>query len=148
LRIIALGQRAAGDDGVGVAVLEALRALAPPELELHEISADLDVMGLLQTAQPVLLLDGLVGGVPGAVRVLSLEQLCAVSPSLVSTQGFGLLEAITLARELEPARTSPNIRAVTVGIARPDAPRDGLTAEVAAAVPRAAEIVLDLARDN
>jgi hydrogenase maturation protease len=148
LRVIAMGQRAAGDDGVGAAVLEALRALARPELELHEISADLDVMDLLETPQPVLLLDGLVGGVPGAVRVLSLEQLGAVAPSLVSTQGFGLLEAITLARELEPARTSPSIRAVTVGIARPDAPTPGLTPEVAAAVPRAAEIVLDLARDD
>ena len=49
-RIIALGQAAAGDDGVGLAVLERLRAEGvPPDVELVRAPEDFALVHLLET---------------------------------------------------------------------------------------------------
>jgi hydrogenase maturation protease len=146
-RVIALGQAAAGDDGVGFAVLEELRRRTlPAEMELvraHEASA---LAPLLETRATVVLVDAVVGARPGEVLQLDGDDLASRGLQSVSSHGIGVAAIIELARLLAPSRVGPRVRIVAVAIARPDHFRVGLSPIVAAAVPRAADMVLELAR--
>ncbi len=135
-RVIALGQSAAGDDGVGLAVLDALRGTA--EVELVHAAEDSALVSLLATPVPVVLVDAVVGGRPGEVVELEAEELAASGVRPVSTHGLGVGRAIALARVLTPEAVSPAIRIVGITIARPARYAQRLSPEVAAAVPRAA----------
>ena len=62
-RIIALGQAAAGDDGVGLAVLERLRAEGvPPDVELVRAPEDFALVHLLETRADRMMMTTTVGG--------------------------------------------------------------------------------------
>ena len=144
-RIIALGQGAAGDDGVGLAVLEWLRARpVPAGVELVRAAEDVALVGLLETRAPVVLIDAVLGTPAGQVLALAPEELAAGPALAVSTHGMGIATAIELARVLAPAGVSPSIRVVGVTIARPRRYEQRLSPAVAAAVPRAGERVLAL----
>jgi hydrogenase maturation protease len=62
--------------------------------------------------------------------------------STMSTHGLGVAQAVALARLLSPAAVSPSIHLIGVSISRPERFRQGLSPEVAAAVPLAAELAL------
>ncbi|XXT21311.1 hydrogenase maturation protease [Sorangium sp. So ce429] len=159
-RVIGLGQRAAGDDAAGLAVLEALRRRGPPSgAELVEARDASALVSLLQTPAEVVIVDAVLASPPGEVLDLSPSDLAAGAPVPVSTHGLGVGQAIELARLAAPDRLSPDIRIVGVSIGRPG-PRGpgrrapsgdpeprasdelGLSPEVAAAVPRAVARVL------
>lgn len=143
-RIIAMGQDAAGDDGVGLAVLEWLRARGVPDgVELVCAAEDAALVGLLETLAPVVLVDAVLGSPAGKVLDLAPEELAAALRPL-STHGMGVAQAIELARVLTPTAVSPSIRVVGVTIARPERYERRLSPEVAAAVPRAGTRVLAL----
>ncbi|KYF79831.1 hydrogenase expression/formation protein hupD [Sorangium cellulosum] len=146
-RIIGLGQRAAGDDAAGLAVLEALRRRAPPAgAELVEARDASALVSLLQTPAKVVIVDAVLASPPGEVLDLSPSDLAAGAPVPVSTHGLGVGQAIELARLAAPDRLSPDIRIVGVSIGRPRRPRAsdelGLSPEVTEAVPRAVARVL------
>jgi len=144
-RIIALGQNAAGDDGVGLAVLAWLRTRPLPEgVELIGAAEDVALMELLETHVPVVLVDAVLGTPAGEVLAFAPEDLVAGPALAVSTHGMGVAKAIELARVLAPATVSPSIRVVAVTIARPRRYEQGLSPAVAAAVPSAGERVLAL----
>ena len=144
-RVIALGQAAAGDDGVGFAVLEALRQRGTPEgVELLQAADASAIISLLETSAPVVLVDAALGPPPGDVLELSPDELSDQGLHPVSSHGMGLAQAVELAAVLAPERVSRSIRVVAVAIARPDRYRHGLSPAIAAAVPRAAERVLAL----
>lgn len=144
-RVIGLGQSAAGDDGVGVAVVHALREHGPPSgVEVHHLSDPSALATLFDANVPVVIVDAVLGSPPGEVVELTPEDLAARAPLRVSSHGLGIAEAIGLARVLDAGVDLPLIRVVAVTIARPAGYQDGLSAEVAAAVPRAAARVLDL----
>jgi hydrogenase maturation protease len=137
-RVIALGQAAAGDDGVGLAVLEALRReRLPPDVELLHAAEDSALVTLLATPAPVVLVDAVLGGLPGEVIELVPEELDASGFRPVSTHGLGAARAIALARTLAPDAVSPAIRIVGITIALPARYVQVLSPAVAAAVPRA-----------
>jgi len=143
-RVIALGQSAAGDDGVGPAVLEELRLCGAGEgVELRLAAEDAALVALLDTDTPVIVVDAVLGEPVGEVLLLSVEDLDARGASL-STHGLGAARAIGLARALRPADVGPPIRIVAVTIARPRRHQVGLSAAVAAAVPLAAARVREL----
>lgn len=143
-RVIGIGQRNAGDDGAGLAVVRALREMGPaPGVELFEVAEAVALVPLLETDQPVVLVDAAVTGPrPGSVLDLTPEQLATTGVTPASSHGLGVGEAIELARILFPETLSPRISVVGIAIARPDGYRQGLSAEVLAAIPAAIEAVL------
>jgi hydrogenase maturation protease len=144
-RVIALGQAAAGDDGVGLAVLERLRERGTPEgVELVRAPDDSALVTLLETPAAVVMLDAILGTPPGEVLELSPAELAHRTARALSTHGMGVPEAVALARVLAPDAVSPSIRVVAVTIEKPAHYAPQLSAAVAAAVPRAVERVLAL----
>ncbi len=144
-RVIALGQPAAGDDSVGLVVLEHLRRGGVPDrVELLHAAEDGALITLLETPCPVVLVDAVRCGTPGEVLELSPEELETGGLRPVSTHGLGASQAIALARAVAPATVSPTIRIVGITIAPPARYVQGLSAAVAAAVPRAAARVRTL----
>jgi hydrogenase maturation protease len=144
-RIIGLGQAAAGDDGVGLAVLEWLREHGVPDgVELVRAAEDSALIPLLQTPAAVVLVDAVLGTPPGETCELTPEQLASGALRSLSTHGMGVRQALQLAQILAPDAALPSIRIVAVTISRPLRYEQRLSPAVAAAVPRAAERVLAL----
>lgn len=142
-RVIGLGQAAAGDDQVGLAVIEHLRGTGASEaVELLAAAEPSALLPLLETAAPVVLVDAVLAAPAGEVLMLAPEELEQRGLSTMSTHGLGVAQAVALARLLSPAAVSPSIHIVAVSICRPERFQQGLSPEVAAAVPRAAEHVL------
>ena len=139
-RVIGLGRRTAGDDGVGLAILDRLRARAQAGVELVEVAEPCALIPQLACAGPVVIVDAVVtGGAAGELVVLDAAALPHHLRS-VSTHGLGLAQALAIARvAVEPAAS---ITVVGVTVAPLIAREHGLSAEVAAAVPRAALVVL------
>ena len=144
VRIIALGQRAAGDDGVGLVVIDRLRAVGVPDgAVLHEIAEATAMIPLLETRDPVVVIDAIVGPpCVGELFSLSPEHFAARGLAAYSTHGVGAIEAIELARALSGDRVSPSIRIVGIVIDRPMSYRQQLSPAVARAVPGAVASIL------
>jgi len=157
-RIAAVGQRLAGDDGVGPAVLDYLRACGvPPGVTLHELREPSALWPLLDGGGPLVIVDAVVagpagGGGPevGRVLELGLEDLEARGLRSVSSHGLSVGEALalaTMAADTRGARrAAPRVRIVAVTIALPARAARTLSPAVAEAIPRAAERALALAR--
>jgi hydrogenase maturation protease len=144
-RVIGLGQRTAGDDGVGLAVLEALaRRGVPAGVELVQAAEESALVDLVETPLPVVLVDAVLGTPAGEVVTLAPEELESHRRGPVSTHGLGVPRALALARAVAGARVAPAIHVVGITIARAEPYGPGLSPAVAAAVPRAAERVLAL----
>lgn len=142
-RVIGLGQAAAGDDQVGLAVIEHLRGAGVSEgVELLAAAEPSALLPLLETAATVVLVDAVLAAPAGEVLVLAPEELEQRGLSTMSTHGLGVAQAVALARLLSAAAVSPSIHVVGVSISRPERFQQGLSPEVAAAIPRAAEHVL------
>jgi hydrogenase maturation protease len=144
-RIVGLGQRLAGDDGVGLAIVDRLRALgAPSGVELVEASDAGELLTLLETARPVIVVDAIVGaGPPGEVVDVDAAQIGgACGRPLLSSHGLDVCDAIELARTLFGQGASPQVRVVGVRIAPPARGTCGLSPTIDAAVARAAAAVL------
>ena len=145
-RVIALGQAAAGDDGVGFAVLEELhRREIPPDVELLRANDATDLMWLLPASANVVLVDAALGPSAGRVMVLDIAGLARAGVQPVSSHGIGVREVVELARLLSPERLGDSIRIVAIGIEQPERYRSVLSLNVAAAIMRAADRVLELA---
>ncbi len=143
-RVIGIGRASAGDDGVGLAVVDALRA-APlgSGVELCNVAEPTALIPLLEGASRVVLVDAVVGaGRAGEVLALSADDLDDAAPRLFSTHGVSVAQALALARALAPDGPSADVKIVAVCIARPTGPAHGLSTEIAAAVPRAAAAVV------
>jgi hydrogenase maturation protease len=146
MRVIGIGQRVAGDDGVGHAVVDALAASAlPDDAELLHARDASELVELLQCAAPVVVVDAVVGaGAPGQVHVLDEQALSSAPLSGVSTHGMSVRQALELARLLHPAETSKEVCFVAVSIEAPRRYIEQLSPPVAEAVPCASERVLRL----
>lgn len=138
-RVVGVGQRFAGDDGVGREVVERLRDQGISATGVDDGAGLLNV--LVAGASRVLVIDAVVGGgVRGTVRVLDRADV-ANAPRPVSSHGIGVAEAIALGE-----RFNPDLEVVLIGISidPPSSLREGLSPEVAAAVGEAAKRVTNL----
>jgi hydrogenase maturation protease len=145
VRVIGLGQRAAGDDGAGIAVIDALRRAGVPDgVECEVAAGPSALVSLLWTPDRVIVVDAVVSPVGGEVIDIDVDRIEPGAPVGVSSHGLGVRQAIELARLAEPELTSPDIHIVGVSIARPTRYVDGLSPAVAAAVERAAQRILEL----
>jgi hydrogenase maturation protease len=140
-RVIAMGQTAAGDDGVGFAVLDRLRQDGvPADVELLRAEEDAALVDLLRTRRAVVIVDAVLGTPAGRVVDLAPDDLAARGLTPVSTHGIGVVQAIALARAVAVAAddVAPTIRIVGVTIERPARFEQALSPAVAAAVGAAA----------
>ncbi len=145
-RVIGIGQPAAGDDGVGIAVARALRQRTlPAGVEVHETTDSGRLIELLDGIRRAILIDALViDDSPGTTRCLVPEELATYPPLPLSSHGIGVAEAVGIARTLAGDGADIDIRIVGVTIKRPTGCSAAMSAPVAAAVPRAAGLILDL----
>jgi hydrogenase maturation protease len=131
IRVIGLGAEDRGDDAAGLLVARLLRAAAPPGVEIYG-----SLLELVEGADRVVLVDAARGaGPPGTVERVPLD--AAARSPVRSTHGLGLAEALGVAAEL--AILPPVVR-VYVVYGRSFEPGP-MTAEVAAAVGAAAELI-------
>jgi hydrogenase maturation protease len=144
-RVIALGQAAAGDDGVALVILKQLGERGVPKgVELLHAADDMALVPLLETPAPVVIVDAVLYTPAGAVLDLTPDALAKRDLRPISTHGIGASQALELAQVLAPLRPRPAIRIVAVTISRPRRYRQRLSPAVAAAVPVAVERVLAL----
>jgi hydrogenase maturation protease len=146
--VAGLGQPAAGDDGVGIAVIVRLRAEGNVDGVLYETITDPSALvERLQSGVPTIIVDALVGGgKPGDVIVLDAERLTGDTRPL-STHGISVAQAISLARALAPDSVSAIVWVVGIVAARSNVGETALSAKVAAAVPRACAKIHELLRE-
>ena len=102
--VIGIGNPDRGDDAVGRTVARALCSNVPAEVRVAE--QDGEAMALLEelrTAQRVWLIDAARSGAPpGTIHRIDCSAADAVVPrGSCSTHGFGLAEAVALARVLD-----------------------------------------------
>lgn len=138
VRVLGIGQPAAGDDGVGLVVLEKLRRQHLPDaIELGTVAEPSGLLSLLEAADHVVLVDAVLGGTPGEVLQLDAASLAGANVVPLSTHGVGVAQALALARVLAPGSMPDRIDIVGICIEPPTVGQIGLSDAVAAAVPRA-----------
>jgi len=143
--VVGIGQPMAGDDGVGIAVAQALAG----EGIAVRVSTDASVvLSLVNDGVRVIVVDAVVGGGrPGDVVRLDgrLVAAGAAAASPVSSHGIGLAEAIGLACALYGDGAAEAVTVVGVVIERPRALAAGLSPAVCAAIAPAAAVARKLA---
>jgi hydrogenase maturation protease len=148
-RIIGVGQPAAGDDGAGPAVIAWLCGVALPDgIEAVTIPEPGALIPLLDgpDARPVVVVDAVLADPPGEVLELSPWEVAALELSPLSSQRMTVGKALALADAMRPpGNAPPDIQLVAISIARPHGRTRTLSPEVAAAVPRAADLALSRA---
>ena len=143
--VVALGQRVAGDDGAGLAVLDELRRLAlPQDVELRGLAEASSLVPLLETRRRVIVVDAVVGPEPGTVLVLTPVDLARGSAMSVSSHGISVGLAIELARTLYGDALTLAIDVVGIAIAPPNRYAEGISPVVQAAVGSAVDRIIRL----
>ena len=142
LRVIGIGNRWRSDDGVGPVVAGRVHELAPGLEVVVQEGEPVALLDAFDGADAVVVVDAISsGGAPGTVH--SLDAIAAPLPHELfarSTHHLGLGEAVELGRAL--GRLPARLLVVGVEGASWDA-GDELSAPVAAAVDRAAAVVLE-----
>lgn len=101
--VIGLGNRDRGDDAAGREVARRLRRLGLRGLDIVELNGEgLDVLARLETAGAAILVDACMSGAPpGTLRRFDVANAPLPAGAFgLSAHGFGLCEAIELARIL------------------------------------------------
>lgn len=142
LLALGLGNILLRDEGVGVRVVEAMAGMElPPDIELFDgATAGFDLLDALADRRKVVVIDAIEGDAePGTVLRLQPENLVPHAAQTVSLHDVGLLEALTAARQLD---IHPQ-EVVILGVRPADVSCGlGLSAQVAALVPKIIELVL------
>lgn len=147
--VVGLGNPLRGDDGVGLKVAEGLRQAAAmlPDVEIAELSVGgLALMERLLGYERVIIIDAASTGAgqPGTIRISTLGDLGLKSTAnLDSSHDATLLAAMGAARSLG-VEVPSKILIVAVEVTPTDAFATGLTPAVAAAIPAAIAVVLEL----
>ena len=144
--VIGIGNLMRGDDGAGPAVARLLWAMLPPDIDVIEHTGEgTSLMDLWRGVERVILIDATrSGSAPGTIhRVDVIDGPLPTSLFPCSTHGFGVAEAVKMARALH--ELPPQF--VIYGIeAEQFAEGSGLSASLSAAIEAVAEqIVRDVA---
>ncbi len=136
LLVVGLGTPERRDDGVGLVVVEALRAVAPATVAIHLLPRQaLELLTLWEDHRQVWVVDAVhSGALPGTChRLQPAAQHWPAHWQGGSTHGLGLAEGIALADSLGVLPT----HLVVYGVEGADfGLGEGLSPEVAAAVPQ------------
>ncbi|MFH2054076.1 MAG: hydrogenase maturation protease [bacterium] len=142
MKVIAAGNPFYGDDGVGAAVLDAIRTDGVlPGAELVDIHTDaLALLEHLEQGAVNVVVDAAHMGLePGDVAAFGVDEVrMRIRKDHLSVHGFGLAEAFDIARQL--GKLPPRTLIVGVEPQRIEI-NQGLSPAVAAAVPRVISII-------
>lgn len=142
--VVAVGQSVAGDDAVGLVVVDELeRRGVDAGVELLRLRQPLDLVSVFAERARLILVDALLAAPPGVVVELGLEDLSRQAAEPASSHGMGVVQAAELARVLYPSVES-EVRVVAVTIDAPRGCRVGLSPVVADAVPVAVARIVAL----
>ncbi len=144
-RVLAIGQRWAGDDAVALEVAARLRTRRVPDLEIHELDEPSSAVELLSSGGRVVIVDAALGPSPGRVHRLRPDALAGARAGTVSAHAPSLAEAIGATRELHGPAVLAHVHVVGVEIGSVARGVRGLSPEVARAVDAAVDAVVDLA---
>lgn len=129
--VVGIGQAMAGDDGVGLVVARALKAMGIPAREASDASILLE---LFERQERVILIDAVVcSAAPGTVMQLD-EHALATGAAPISSHGIGVADAIALGRSLYGDAAVARLTLIGIAIARPTTLSLHLTEPVARAV--------------
>ena len=146
--VAGFGNPLMADDGAGPAVVEALRALVPPEwLRVEHGDSDSLRLASLWRGEPfVWLVDAVVrGAAPGTVHRIEHAELLEVPQRHGTAHQLSLPESLRWLTVAEPSMAA--VRYLLWGVEPAEVrPRPGLSPAVAEAVPVVAAAVLDEAR--
>lgn len=145
--IVCIGNELVADDGLGQVVYEHLcRSRLPEGTRLRFLGlGGIDLLEEVAGEESLIVVDAVqLGDAPGTVHVLDWSALPYREPRPVSGHGIGVREAVEVGRRLYPERAPQNIYLVGVEGKCFDQLGEGLTDEVAAAVPQAVAAVLRL----
>jgi len=140
--VIGIGNECRGDDGVGLAVIRALKEQGLQAVICKECSGEgTALMDLWENFSRVILIDAMLsGGAPGAIsRFDADKEAIPARLSSHSTHAFGVAEAVELAKTLYEFPASLIVYAVEGKDFTADC---GLTPEVAHAVPVVVSLVM------
>ncbi|MGD9498132.1 MAG: hydrogenase maturation protease [Armatimonadota bacterium] len=141
--IVGIGNQRRRDDGVGLAVARLLAAGAlPPGVRVAEVLEGLGLAAELEdAARAIVIAAAKLGAPPGSIHVLSPADAEARAEYLTSPGGMTVIDALEMAALVGAA---PQVAIVGVEPAE-IVPGHTLSPEVEAAVPRAAQVALELA---
>lgn len=141
--VICIGNDLVADDGVGHVVYNELTRRDLPQgtrLKLLGLGG-MALLGEFSGEDLLVVVDAVQFGVsPGTVHVLDWEDL-PKGGSHVSCHGIGIREAIEVSKKLYPETTPKSVYLVGIEGQCFDQLGKGLTAEVAASIPSAIEII-------
>jgi hydrogenase maturation protease len=140
--VMGIGNILLRDEGVGVRVIEAMRdADLPPDAELVDAgTAGADLVDLIADRRKLIVVDAIEADAPpGTVFRLKPEDLAPADGASISLHQLGLVESLAIAERLGCCPRDVVIVAIQPGKI---APGLELTEEIAAAVPRAIDLVL------
>jgi hydrogenase maturation protease len=138
--VVGVGNPDRGDDGVGPAVVGELARRAPAGVDLVDVQLPTGLSEAWEGRDDVVVVDAVrTGREAGSVVVQQVADRRMVRSGVAGSHGFGVADAIELARALDrlPARVT------LVGVEAADfTPGSGLSPRVAAAVRPAADAVV------
>jgi hydrogenase maturation protease len=143
--VLAVGNLLMGDEGVGIHILRALEA-APPLAGVRLLDGGTGGVNLLedvQSAAAIIMMDATRDGQKAGTVSLVRPATPRALPQGLSAHDFGLKDLFAAAALLG---AMPDVRLFTVSVETVHPMCLDLSPEVAAAVPRVAEAVRDLAR--
>ncbi|MFQ3535605.1 MAG: hydrogenase maturation protease [Aggregatilineales bacterium] len=142
--VIGIGNTLRGDDGIGVAVAEHIAARhSAPDLQViacHQLTPEL--IPLISQAEQVIFIDASVSQPAGSVQVLPLAVEDACVPSVHHTTPAALLAAAKTLYGAQPRGMLVAVGAQDFGYS------EQLSARVAQALPRAAQLILSLLEEQ
>ncbi|MDC0720862.1 hydrogenase maturation protease [Nannocystis bainbridge] len=148
-RVIGVGQRLAGDDGVGIRVAERLRSLDLDDVQVDFVASTTELIARLTGVDRVIVVDAVLGsGALGHLHVATPEDFDAQQLVAISTHGLDLPAAVALARALYPESVAPEIQIVGLEIERPERLAEELSLTAAAAVEAAVRAVVAMLGEN
>lgn len=143
IHVVGIGQPAAGDDGVGIAVAREI-AEQPwsRNLKIHELTDPLRLIDMIAQDCRMILVDAVVGnGECGTVTRLDPDDLEGGRLQSLSSHGTNVAQAIKLAGTLNSTAPTAKISIVAITIRPPSCYSHRLSAEVAAAMSEAVALV-------
>jgi hydrogenase maturation protease len=148
--IVCIGNALVADDGVGWAVYRKLQdSRVPDNVRLVFLGlGGIDLLEEVAGEDILVVVDGVqLGDSPGTIHKLGWEQLPSASTRPVSGHGIGIREAISVGKKLFPERMPKETFLVGVEGRCFNRLGEGLTDEVARAVPKAVAVILGLVQD-
>jgi len=101
--VVGVGNPSRGDDGAGIAVAQALKKKSLPGVDVREATGEaLALIALWEGYEDVVLVDAAhSGAAPGTIHIFpTVADVPARHGTGTSTHGFGVAEALALAKEL------------------------------------------------